>query len=81
MTPEDAKFFEEARDMFLTPGWAAFKQELLVALQSINLDSLNSSDDFWQAKGRASALAQVLNWEESVKLAEEQQEADDAANL
>lgn len=77
----DQKFFEDCRTMFLTDGWKAFQQELAVALQSIQVGAIDSSDEFWKAKGRWEALSQVLGWENAVKAAEEQAEEDDAAGV
>ena len=81
MTEEDRKFFADARDMFLTPGWAAFKEDVLKAHEGVGFDSCTTSDEFWASKGARNALAFVLNWEAAVIANEAQQEEDDAADL
>jgi hypothetical protein len=75
MTSEDQKFFEDARTMFLTDGWQNFVKELEIAIESIQVDSLTSADEFWQAKGRLAVLRQLAGYENAVRAAEEQYDA------
>ncbi len=75
MTSE-TKFFDDCRELFLTDGWKAFKDEVIVGLNSVHVASLESADDFWKAKGRVEALSQIVGWEDAVLAAEAQQEAD-----
>jgi hypothetical protein len=76
MSPEDYKFFDNCRTMFMTDGWRIFQEEIIVAANSINIAGLNTAEDFWKAKGKLEILAQVSNWEAAVLAAEEQQEQD-----
>lgn len=76
----DQKFFEDCRSMFMMDGWKAFQDELMIAIQSIQVGAIESSDEFWKAKGRWEALSQIIGWESAVKAAEEQAEEDDASD-
>jgi hypothetical protein len=45
MTEDDKKFFEDARDLFLTTGWANFKAELEVAINQIHVANCEDEKD------------------------------------
>lgn len=74
MSNEDQKFFNDCRSMFLTDGWQHFQKEIDVAIQSLNLGAIDSSEEFWKAKGRFEALLQISGWENAVLAAEQQAE-------
>lgn len=78
---ENQKFFDDCREMFMTDGWQAFKEELLIAIQNVRIEACETADDFWMAKGRLAALNQVFGWEHSVLTAEEQAEEDDESSV
>ena len=59
MTEEDKKFFEDARDLFLTTGWANFKAELEVAINQIHVANCEDEKAFWMAKGRFEILSKA----------------------
>lgn len=77
MAPEDQQFFDECRDLFVRPGWQRFINEIEQGYQSLHVSQCNSAEEFWKAKGRAEALAQVVGWQQAVLAAEEQAEQDD----
>jgi hypothetical protein len=82
MTEEDKKFFEDARDLFLTTGWANFKAELEVAINQIHVANCEDEKAFWMAKGRFEILSQLLGYENAVAAAEaSNEEVDDASDL
>jgi hypothetical protein len=82
MTEEDKKFFEDARDLFLTTGWANFKAELEVAINQIHVANCEDEKEFWKAKGRFEILSQLLGYENAVAAAEaSNEEVDDASDL
>jgi hypothetical protein len=82
MTEEDKKFFEDARDLFLTTGWANFKAELEVAINQIHVANCEDEKTFWMAKGRFEILSQLVGYENAVAAAEaSNEEVDDASDL
>jgi len=82
MTEEDKKFFEDARDLFLTTGWANFKAELEVAINQIHVANCEDEKEFWKAKGRFEILSQLIGYENAVAAAEaSNEEVDDASDL
>ena len=82
MTEEDKKFFEDARDLFLTTGWANFKAELEVAINQIHVANCEDEKAFWMAKGRFEILSQLVGYENAVAAAEaSNEEVDDASDL
>jgi hypothetical protein len=74
MNSEDQRFFDDCRSLFLTDGWKHFQNEINVALQSLNLGAINSSEEFWKAKGKFETLLQIAGWENAVLAAEQQSE-------
>ena len=82
MTEDDKKFFEDARDLFLTTGWANFKAELEVAINQIHVANCEDEKEFLKAKGRFEILSQLLGYENAVAAAEaSNEEVDDASDL
>ena len=75
MSPEEQKFFDAARDLFLSEGWKAFHEELQLMIDGQSIESCNSEPEFWLAKGRLQAFRQVQGYENAVRLAEEQYDA------
>lgn len=73
---DDSTYFDNARDMFMSEGWANFVEEVETWLAAITIDNCNSSDEFWLNKGAVNTLRRVLAYEHMVKQAE--QEMDDA---
>jgi len=74
----DDKYFDDARTMFLTDGWKTFLAELDEAISACTLESCNTTDEFWQMKGRILTLRQLAGYENLVLAAESQRENDDA---
>ena len=79
MSPEDQRYFDEARSMFMSTGWSNFIAEVEVWLSGVSLDTCSTSDDFWMSKGALNALRRVLAYEALVKQAEEQADNESAA--
>ncbi len=74
MTTEDQKFFDDARELFLQPGWRNFVGELEVMAANITFDSCSTSDEFWASKGALNAVRQIMAYEAMVKQGEEESE-------
>ena len=70
----DQRYFDEARTMFQTQGWADFMGELERAYleQGSRYDTNDNSDDMFRTQGFRQALAWISNYEMLVKQAEEQ---------
>jgi hypothetical protein len=74
----DQEYFDECRTLFMAKGWELYMGELKEAIDAIRLEGINSSDEFWKAKGRLEAFTQMYGWESFVKAAEEQYDASDS---
>lgn len=68
-------YFDNARTMFMTDGWATFQEEIDEAIKGCTLDSCSTSEEFWQARGRLFALRQLAGYESAVLAAEASQDA------
>jgi hypothetical protein len=71
----DDKYFENARELFLTPGWITFQEELQAAIDTCTLDACNTTEEFWQMRGRLLTLRQLAGYENACLVAEQQQDA------
>ena len=71
----ESKYFDDARTMFLTAGWATFQEELEEAISVLTLESCSTTEEFWQARGRLIALRQFAGYENAVLAAEESHDA------
>ena len=74
----DDKYFDDARAMFMTDGWKTFQEELDEAISICTLDSCNTTEEFWQMRGRLLTLRQLAGYENAMLAAEQQQDQDDA---
>lgn len=77
MTEEDKKFFDNCRELFMCDGWADFQKEVQTVIDTIDIGSIPSSDEFWRCKGKLEILRLIANWETSVKAAEAMAEEDE----
>jgi hypothetical protein len=64
-------YFEDARTLFLTDGWRTFQEEIEEAISVLTLEHCDSVEEFWQARGRLSALRQFAGYENGILAAEE----------
>ena len=70
-------YFDDARTMFLTDGWRTFQEEIEEAISVLTLEHCDSTEEFWQARGRLSALKQFAGYENGILAAEELEDARD----
>ena len=68
-------YFEDARTLFLTDGWRTFQEEIEEAISVLTLEHCDSVEEFWQARGRLSALRQFAGYENGILAAEELEES------
>ena len=68
-------YFDDARTMFLTDGWRTFQEEIEEAISVLTLEHCDSTEEFWQARGRLSALKQFAGYENGILAAEELEDA------
>lgn len=74
----DPKFFEEAREMFLTAGWKSFIEEVEENIKSLRIENLEDEKAFWMAKGQLTVLHQLAGYENFIHHMEAQAEEDNA---
>ena len=72
------RYFDDAREMFMTAGWKTFQNEIDEAISLCTLDSASTTEELWQARGRLLTLRQLAGYENAMLVAEQQQEDDDA---
>lgn len=64
-------YYDDARTLFLTDGWRTFQEEIEEAISVLTLEHCDSTEEFWQARGRLSALRQFAGYENGILAAEE----------
>ena len=72
----DPKFFDEAREMFLTPGWKSFIEEVEENIKSLRIENLEDEKAFWMAKGQLQVLHRIAGYENLLHHMEKQEEED-----
>jgi hypothetical protein len=64
---------EQARELFMLPGWATLMDELEEQADLCNLDACNNIEDLFFNKGRLAVIRMLLNYEAYVtRLGDEQ---------
>jgi hypothetical protein len=64
---------EEARELFMLPGWHSLMNDLEEQADLCNLDSCNNVEDLFFNKGRLAVIRMLLNYEAYVtRLGEEE---------
>lgn len=67
---------ENARDMFVMPGWQDLMEQIEDQIELCNLDACNSAEDLWFNKGRLAVLRMFANYEQYVRSVGEEDEAE-----
>jgi hypothetical protein len=66
---------EQARELFMLPGWRTLMDELEDQADLCNLDACNNVEDLFFNKGRLAVIRMLLNYESYVlRLGEEEDE-------
>ena len=64
----------EARELFMLPGWRTLMDELEDQADLCNLDACNNVEDLFFNKGRLAVIRMLLNYEDYVtRLGEEEE--------
>ena len=58
---------ENARDLFLMPGWQDLMNQIEDQIELCNIDACNSLEDLYFNKGRLAVLRMFSNYEDYVK--------------
>ena len=54
---------EQARDLFMLPGWKNLMEELEDQADLCNLDACSNIEDLFSNKGRLAVIRMLLNYE------------------
>ena len=73
----DNKFFEDARDMFVTEGWKTFIKDVEANIINLRVENLEDEKAFWIAKGQLTVLHQIAGYENMVYHAEEEADVEE----
>jgi len=66
---------EQARELFMLPGWNTLMAELEDQLDLCTLDSCNTLEELHFTKGRAAVIRMMLNYEAYItRLGEEEED-------
>ena len=76
MSKEDIQFLEDRLSMMETEGWRDLIEDFKNLENSAgNIDTMNSEQDLWHAKGQLEILRQLHSLEDATKLAVEQSDS------
>lgn len=73
----DNKYFDDAREMFLTQGWKNFMEETAESIGMTRIEALEDAESFWKAKGALDVMHRILGYENFLKHSEDQAGEDD----
>lgn len=65
---------EEARELFMLPGWRSLMDDLEEQADLCNLDACNNVEDLFFNKGRLAVIRMLLNYEAYVTRLSEEEE-------
>ena len=71
------KFYEDARDMFMSQGWKDFIESKQEDIESARIENISDEKSFWMAKGSLYILHQIVGYDNYIKHLE-MQDGDDA---
>ncbi len=71
------KVYEDAREMFMTQGWADFIEAKQADILEARIENLQDEKAFWMAKGSLYILHQIVGYENYMKHMEDQHESKD----
>ena len=73
MAKEDEQFLKDRSDMFETEGWLDLIEDLKnIEANVVNIDTMTSDQDLWEAKGQLNILRFLLTLENTTKITLEQ---------
>ena len=73
MAKEDEQFLKDRSDMFETEGWLDLNEDLKnIEANVVNIDTMTSDQDLWEAKGQLNILRFLLTLENTTKITLEQ---------
>ena len=73
MPKEDEQFLKDRSDMFETEGWLDLIEDLKnIEANVVNIDTMTSDQDLWEAKGQLNILRFLLTLENTTKITLEQ---------
>jgi hypothetical protein len=73
-TLDQETYLAEMKTLFRTPGWEIFIAEIWDNVNRIDkVENVSSADDLFYRKGQLAALGLILNFEETLKRAEEEE--------
>ena len=58
---------EEARELFMLPGWRSLMEQIEDQIELCNIDACNNLEDLYFNKGRLAVLRMFNNYEHYVK--------------
>lgn len=74
---ESQKYFEDAREMFLTQGWKNLMADIQNNIVNFRVENLEDENAFWIAKGQLAVLHQIAGYESFIHHSEEQADEDE----
>ena len=73
MAKEDEQFLKDRSDMFESEGWLDLIEDLKnIEANVVNIDTMTSDQDLWEAKGQLNILRFLLTLENTTKITLEQ---------
>lgn len=79
MSPDLQAYYDGLLTMFMSAGWRTFCEDMEAGSEIVTLESCNSSDEFWKAKGKAEIYNRMLGYQDFIE--QGYAEAEDAEDI
>jgi hypothetical protein len=66
---DEEKYYEQYLDMFLTPGWKAFIEDIEEVHNSYNIDHVKDDKELYRIQGERSILKRMLGFQNGIEAA------------
>lgn len=67
MTKEEQLYYNNFFDLFGTPGWSQFIEELEDRAEAYDIGYLNNEKDLFKTQGELSIIRMILNFEQFIE--------------
>lgn len=67
MEPELREYYDNLLELFSTPGWKQFLEDIGDNLEIIgDISTITDGNQFWFRKGQVEAIQRILSYEETI---------------
>ena len=81
MTREEQDYYETYFEMFASKGWKQFIEDITASKESLNIETVDSVESLYHAKGQLFVINNALNFETMMRNAYDNLGEDDVESV